>query len=204
MLRLVLTIFVLLTLATVAILGFRGQTSEQPPLANWDDMVLQPKYQAQGRGPFFADDRAMRLPPVGTIAWGRDTGQPDQRFAQNDEADFKATQLPLPLSRELLLRGQAQFNTYCAVCHGASGNGKGLTPRYGMIEPPSYHSQRLREMPLGQIYQTITQGKGLMNAYGPLLDRHDRWAVVAYVKALQRAFDARPEDVPAGQRDSLK
>lgn len=204
MLKYVLIILALITILTIAFAGLRGQTSRKPPVMVFDDMVDQPKYKNQGESTFFADGRQMRLPPPGTIAWGRNAAEPDPSLLAEDTANYDLKTIPLPLDVNLLQRGQKVFNTYCSVCHGGFGNGAGVTTNYGMAPPANYHTDRLRQSPDGYIYKVITEGKGLMGAYGPSIKREDRWAVVAYVRALQRAGTGKIEDVPENVRGELE
>lgn len=192
-----------LALVVVALLGFRGSKSGEPPIMPFLDMVDQDKYLPQGESTFFADGRSQRLPPAHTVPWGRDARSEDAVFATADEEFFELKQMPVALDRALLLRGQEQFGIYCAVCHGQSGKGDGIATKYGLVPPPSYHSDRLRGMPDGEIFKTITQGKGKMGSYADRISRADRWAVIAYVRALQRAMNAKPEDVPEEARKEL-
>ena len=108
------------------------------------------------------------------------------------------------MDAKLLDRGQMKFNIYCAPCHGAIGDGNGITKQYGMGATPTYHDDRLRQMPEGDIFNTITHGKNTMFPYADKLSPDDRWAVVAYVRALQRAHHATINDVPLEQRGGLK
>ena len=108
------------------------------------------------------------------------------------------------IDRATLAEGRQVFNTNCAVCHGgATGAGNGITTQYGMINPPTYHGQRLREVKDGYLYQIITEGKGMMAAYGLQVKPPDRWKIVAYVRTLQRANNANLHDVPTEHRGEL-
>jgi mono/diheme cytochrome c family protein len=107
---------------------------------------------------------------------------------------------PLPVTRELLARGRERFDIYCAVCHGRDGYGEGIVVRRGFPAPPSYHQDRLRDAPDGHIYDVITRGYGAMLSFSDRLTPNDRWAVVAYVRALQRSQHAALNDLPPDQR----
>lgn len=203
MLRLVAAILVLTVLVTVSVLGFRGMTGRQPPLQAFDDMVDQPKYRPQAQSAFFGDGRTMRLPPAGTVAWGRSTGDRDEALRATDARFYGLAKMPVRIDRPLILRGQKLFNVECSVCHGQAGNGKGVVPEYGTINPPTYHSDRLRGVTDGYLYQIITQGLRVMPAYGPNVKPADRWAIIAYVRVLQRANHATLQDVPPDQRGRL-
>lgn len=204
MVRLSVAIFVAIVLVTFLILGWRGMRSPRPPLHVFPDMVVQPKYEPQDRSDFFADERTMRLPPEGTVAWGRETRDPDPVFATSDAERYEMQTMPIELDLAALQRGQEGFNIHCAVCHGADGSGNGITTKYQMLNPPTYHSDRLRQMSDGLIYQTITEGKGTMGPYGGRLSPTERWEIVAYVRALQRSHDATLDDVPEAVRQELE
>jgi mono/diheme cytochrome c family protein len=132
------------------------------------------------------------------------------------KTDF-VTQIPLPVSLDLLRRGRERFNVYCAVCHGLAGYGDGMVARRaaemqasgaataaGWVAPTNYHTKDIRDRSVGHLYNTITNGIRTMPAYDKQIGILDRWAIVAYVKALQRSQDAKPEDVPESQRDKYK
>ena len=192
-----------LVLVTVVLLGFRGGISTQPPVQYFPDMVDQPRFDPQEGSVYFGDGRTQRLPVAGTVAWGRDAGSPDPQFAVSDGARFALRANPLDLDSERLTEGQHLVDVYCAVCHGGAGEGNGITTEYGLTNPPTYHADRLREIPDGEVYKVITLGKGQMGPYAGKLRPDQRWAVVAYVRALQRAFAGTLEDVPADQRKEL-
>lgn len=204
MLKYVLLILAGLTILTIIFLGFRGQRAQEPPLVIFDDMVWQPKYKNQGASPFFADRRQMRLPPAGAIPWGRDAKAPTPALVVGNAAAYELKTLPVQLDLPLLQKGQALFTTYCAVCHGGFGNGNGVVLNYGISPPANYHTPRLREVTDGYLYKVITEGKGLMGSYGTSIKPEDRWAVVAYVRALQRAGNATIHDVPEADRPELE
>jgi mono/diheme cytochrome c family protein len=192
-----------LVLTAVALLGFRGQTSRRPPLQPWSDMTEQPKHKPQAENSFFADGRAQRPPPDGAVPWGRDAREPDPRFLRTAAESYALAKIPVRIDRALLQKGRRIFNIYCALCHGRAGDGQGITTRFGMINPPSYHDERLRTMPAGEILKVITEGKGQMGPYAGKIELADRWAVVAYVRALQRAWNATLDDVPEARRKEL-
>ena len=128
----------------VAVLGWRGKKSTDPPFQPFMDMVAQPRYEPQGASRFFADGRSQRPPPANTVAWGRNPQQADAEFVAHDEDLFALQHIPLPLDRALILRGQQKYDLFCTVCHGGTGAGNGITTQYGMNAPPSYHTDRLR------------------------------------------------------------
>jgi hypothetical protein len=203
-----ITLFVCVLL--VSILGFRGTTFTAPPLdifPEWafPSMENQPKYRPQSQSTFFADGRADRVPPARTVARGmlRDD---DHRYFGKDSAGAFVSGMPAGLNVDLkfIERGRDRYQIYCTPCHGALGDGNGITKRYGMGATPSYHDPRIRSLPDGDIYNTITNGKNTMLPYGDKLAPDDRWAVVAYVRALQRAQQGTAADVTdAAAKQSL-
>lgn len=203
MIRLTLAIVACIVLAVVFTLGYRGMSSDRPPLQPFNDMVFQPKYKTQSQSEFFADSRTMRMPPAHVVPWGPSPRQADAAAVATDEAAFALTTLPLPLDRALLLKGQKLYATNCLMCHGGAGEGNGITTVYGMINPPSYHTERLQKLRDGEIYQVITMGKGQMGPQAERVKPDERWAIVAYLRALQRAHSATIDDVPEAARREL-
>ena len=174
------------------------------------DMDQQPKYAPQSAHPFFADGRAMRAWPEGTVPRGmlRD----DDRFYHGLEPDSTLTEVfPLPVNEGLLARGQERYDIFCAVCHGLGGQGDGMVHRRAedlaqgtWIPPTDLTSQTVVERSHGHLYSSITHGIRTMAAYGHLIPPDDRWAIVAYVRALQRARNATLDDVPEEHRRTLR
>ena len=195
----------------LSVLGFRGTPTVRPPLEIFDDMDHQAKYKPQAESKFFADGRADRPVPPGTVPRGRSV-QADATFLRADDflhrgrdaAGGFARGFPVPVNEGLLRLGQDRYQIYCYHCHGALGDGNGITKQYGMTATPTFHDDRLRQMAEGELYNTVVLGKNTMMPYGDKLDLHDRWAVVAYVRALQRAQEGRLEDVPLELRGTLK
>ncbi len=174
------------------------------------DMWRQPKVRAQQESTFFADQSAMRLPVHGTIARGQDkqnepleTGFED---APNGKKQYVKT-IPIPVTPELLKRGQERFNIFCTPCHGKLGDGNGMIAQRGfsLRRPPgNYHTDRLRKMPIGHFYDVITNGYGAMFSYASRIqDTKDRWAIVAYVRVLQKSQNATLNDVPAEEQKKM-
>jgi mono/diheme cytochrome c family protein len=185
----------------VSILGFRGQIFTLPPLDQWPDwafpgMEVQPKHRPQSASAFFGDGASDRTPPPRTVARGMMRDDLHLHHGKVAGGGF-ATGLPATLTVDgaFLERGRTQYQIYCAPCHGALGDGNGITKKYGMGATPSYHDPRLRAQPDGELYQTITLGKNTMLPYADKLAPADRWAVVAYVRALQRAQQGTVADV---------
>ena len=124
-------------------------------------------------------------------------------FSGKNEEGGWLEEFPVQVNHELMALGQEKFNTFCYLCHGKSGDGHGITKQYGMVATATYHDERLIKMANGEIFNTITHGKGQMGAYGSKLSPKERWAVIAYVRALQRMNMATIEDVPVEFRAEL-
>jgi mono/diheme cytochrome c family protein len=203
-----ITLFV--CVLVVSILGFRGTKFTSPPLdvfPEWafPSMEHQPKLRPQSQSAFFADGRADRTPPAHTVARGM-LREDDHLYRGKDASGGFAAGLPggLTIDSAFLARGRDRYQIYCAPCHGQLGDGNGITKRYGMGATPTYHDPRLRSMPEGEIFNTITNGKNTMLPYADKLAPEDRWAVVAYVRALQRAQQGTTADVTdAAAKSSL-
>jgi len=226
MLRGFFVIFLLCTIAIIAVFGFRGQVSTAPPLELFPDMVRQMKVRAQAPLNFFADGRGPRLPVAGTVPVGYEMPKPDTSETQatavdrwsHPNASFSVgtdyyntgkmrdqwgTGIPLEVTRELMERGQQRFNITCVMCHGAAAAGNGITKQYGLATVISLQDERIRKMSDGEIFNTITNGKNTMMAYGPTIIVADRWAIIAYLRALQRSQNAAVADVPPEDRADL-
>lgn len=197
----------------LSILGFRGSFSTRPPIEVFPDMDHQGKYKPQAESKFFADGRADRTLVAGTVPRGRDVNA-DPSFLRADDFHYAgkladgsfARGFPkdLEITQVFVERGQNRYQIYCSPCHGALGDGNGITKSYGMLTTPSYHDDRIRNMPEGEIFNTITHGKNTMMPYADKLSPDERWAVVAYVRALQRAAHGSINDVPTELRGGLK
>lgn len=197
-------VLALAVVGTVSIMGFRGSISTKPPLEVFPDMDRQAKYKTQAASPFFADGRADRPLPAGVVS--RETLRTDSHLSLGKQANGNwAAGFPASISidAKLMEHGKDRYSIYCQPCHGAIGDGNGITKSYGMGATPSYHDDRLRKMAEGEIYNAITNGKGNMLSYADKLTPEDRWAVVAYVRALQRAQTGTINDVPASHKSEL-
>jgi mono/diheme cytochrome c family protein len=210
--RYVYYVTALLVVLTISIAGFRGRRSTQPPIEVFPDMNRQAKYKPQAGSRFFADGRADRPLPAGAVPRGRTIAQ-DPDFLREDDFLYRgrtaagefARGFPqqLALDEKFMQRGKERFTIYCAPCHGALGDGQGITKSYGMATTASYHDDRIRKMPEGEIFNTITNGKNTMSPYADKLGPEDRWAVIAYVRALERARQGTVVDVPPEHRGDL-
>jgi hypothetical protein len=189
------------TLTATALLALLGALSGCIQQEEIDPMVKQAKYKAYAPNPFFADGRAMRVPPGGTVPRERRLGSSALIHGLDDKGQ-PITGFPLPLTPELLKTGQKKFNIHCAICHGIAGDGQSLVAsQMSLKAPPSLHERR--NLTDGHLYEVVANGYGLMAGYGVELTIEERWAVVAYVRALQRSQDARLEDAPAEVRAHL-
>jgi cytochrome c553 len=149
-----------------------------------NEMHRQARVDPLESSDFFADGRASRNPPPGTVARGH--LETDHAFYQGKDASGKLVgTFPFPVTLGVLQRGQQRFDIYCSVCHGYQGDGNGMIVQRGMIRPPSYHIDRLRNVAVGHFYDVITNGYGAMYSYADRISPRDRWAIVAYIKALQ-------------------
>ncbi len=165
------------------------------------DMQDQPKYKPLGQNRFFADGRDARPIPPNTIA--RDElSETDAVHTGADGNGFLQT-IPLAVNAGLLRRGRDRFNIYCSPCHGQTGDGYGMVRQRGFWIPANLHTDRLRSVPPGYIYQVIKNGYGAMPDHGDQIPVNDRWAIVAYVRALQLSRNANLSDVPTAMREQL-
>jgi cytochrome c553 len=140
-------------------------------------------------------------------AVGRVRETPDSRANVGPTGDYRVrgggaemTRFPFPVTKQVLLRGEERYNIYCAPCHGMTGDGDGMVVRRGFSQPPSYHQDRLRKAPVGHFFDVITNGYGAMYSYSSRITPEDRWAIAAYIRALQLARNAKMSDVPVAER----
>lgn len=200
----------LLALVPLALFaGRRGATTDQLPVHLVDDMDFQPKYRAQSANAFFADGRAMRPDAAGTVARGEFAS--DAVFETGKRGDTFADELPLPVTPELMARGRERFAIFCTPCHGAAGYGDGLVAlrakdlqEANWVPPASLHDPLVRARSVGQLFDTVRNGVRTMPAYARQMPREDSWAIVAFVRALQRSQHASLADVPAAERAALE
>ena len=201
--------------AVVAIAGFRGSMSRKPPIEIFPDMTRQFKLRPQQPNGFFTNGVSSQLPPDGAIARSAPIqtvngpvypyeNAPVNTGRLNGTTNFVETN-PLPVTAKLLQRGQQRFDIYCAPCHGALGDGNGITRKLGLMPAvANLQDKRIVEMNDGEIFNTVTHGKNLMGAYGPIVPVEDRWAIIAYLRALQLSQLGAVEDLPPAQRATLK
>jgi hypothetical protein len=160
------------------------------------DMGNQPKNKPLSPSDFFADGRSVRTPVENTVS--RSSLDNDQLIVTKE-----STMFPMPINEALLERGQERYRIFCSPCHGIQGDGNGMIVMRGMKRPPTYHQDRLRQAPNGYFYDVITNGFGQMYNYAAQVPPRDRWAIVAYVRALQLSRNARVSDLPAEVREKL-
>lgn len=181
----------------------RETPSDKTPIHLNPSMDNQQKYKPQAESKFFANGSAMRMPVDGTVA--RDFLRDDDRFyeGKNPDSTF-VKEAPVEVTTQLLNRGRERFDIYCSPCHSRVGDGKGIMVERGYLPPPSFHTDRIRNMPDGKIFDVITNGLRNMPSYGHQVNPHDRWAIVKYLRALQRSHDATINDIPTELKDKIK
>ncbi len=161
-----------------------------------EDMQNQPYYRPLRENDFYADKRSARPMVQGTVARGHlqaDTYLYTGKIGSND-GDY----MPFPVTDEVMARGQQRFNIYCAPCHSELGDGNGMIVQRGFKHPPSYNTDRLRKAPIGYFFNVMTNGYGAMTDYSEQVSPQDRWAIAAYIRALQLSQHATETDVPPG------
>jgi hypothetical protein len=177
--------FMALTL-TAALAGCQGMPSEKPPVHINPNMDWQDKFTAQEANPFFEDNRADRQPVDGTVSRGN--LQVDLAYYQGiaDNGSFIG-KIPVTVTAEMIMRGKERYNIYCSMCHGGTGAGNGIITNYGIVPPPSFYDDRIESMPDGEIYSAIYNGVRTMSSYRHQIPVEDRWAIVSYIRTLQRS-----------------
>ncbi len=204
--RIFLAIYLFVIIGAMGVLGFRGSISTKPPLEVFPDMDRQARYKPQAENEFFADGRNDRPVPAGTVARGNyfnqqevfskdfeDTILGDTTFLEGKNADGSfVKKLPIEVSYELIEQGKEKYDIFCAVCHGAAGDGNGVTKPYGVLAA-NYHDERLRNETDGYLFDVITNGKGLMLPFNDRITPEERWAIVLYVRALQKSQNPEAE-----------
>jgi mono/diheme cytochrome c family protein len=165
-------------------------------------MEDQPKYESLEASAFFENGMSARPLVPNTVARGQLNEDSLLYAGQVDGAP--AQEFPFPITAEVLARGQERYNIYCTPCHGYAGYGDGVVAQRGLTPPPSFHSERLRMLPVGHIFDVITNGIGTMYSYGDRVAPEDRWAIIAYVQALQLSQNATLDDVPPEVQPTLQ
>ncbi len=227
MLKYFFAIFAFLVIVVLAMAGFRGQKSTKPPIEIFPDMDHQPKVKAQVRSEFFADGRGNREPVVGTVPMGYSMPQhkpadgsvglnpsPYKNINFTGALDYAdtgkmgenwGTGIPFEVTPVVMARGKERYNITCAVCHGQTGAGNGMAYKFGLSTVQSLIQERIKVMSDGEIFNTITHGKNTMMSYGDRIQVQDRWAIIAYLRALQISQGgATIDDVPPDERAKLE
>lgn len=212
--RYFLVIFAVVVVLVVAIAGKRGSMSRRTPIEVFPDMDRQLKLRPQTPDGFFANGRSSQPYVPGTIARSEPIDTANGPVYPYEDAPVNTGLVPgttnfvelnpLTVDMKLMERGRQRFTINCSPCHGALGDGNGITKKYGMAVIGNLHDKRIVEMPDGQIFNTLSYGKGLMQGYAPQVDVRDRWAIVAYVRALQLAQLGTTNDVPADEQAALR
>ena len=219
--------FTLLLLLLVSMTGLRGWKSKRPPLELFPDMVRQAKYKAQTQSTFYADGRSGRAHATGTVPIGYSAPQEKSTNSNDPSTDLAGpykniqfsgsptyretgrmgtqwgTGIPFEVTPAIMQRGQERYNINCAVCHGATGQGNGIASKYGLNGIANQHQQRIRDMADGEIFNTITWGKNTMMGYGANIQVSDRWAIICYLRALQRSQNTTIKDLPSDELAKL-
>ena len=164
-------------------------------------MVVQPHLGPLAEERFFQNGSASRVPPEYTVARGQ--LRADQQFFTGQIGDQLASTLPMPVTPQLLERGRERFDIYCSVCHGRTAEGNGMIVQRGFPNPPSFHQPRLRNAPIGYFFYVITNGYGVMFSYATRVPPEDRWAIAAYIRALQLSQDAGERDLDSAGKQQL-
>ena len=165
------------------------------------DMHNQPKYRGLRASAFFADGSSARPLVAGTIARG--TLQTDEAFFTGKNGGTEVTEMPFPVDEKVLDRGEQRFNIYCTPCHDRTGSGNGMVVQRGYRQPPSFHIDRLRNVEIGHFFDVMTNGFGAMPDYRAQIAPRDRWAIAAYVRALQLSQHAPADAFPEEERQKL-
>ena len=202
--RYFLLFFALAVVTVMGVLGKRGHHFKKPPLEIFTDMDRQPKLRPQQPNLLFANGRSSQEPVPGTVARGdRYENNPVNTARGTNSTNFVAA-IPVPVTEQLMARGKQRYDIYCLPCHGPTGDGNGIVKKYGYATVKSLHDKLVVVQPDGEIFHTITHGKSTMMPYGSQIPIDDRWAIVAYVRALQRSYLGTVEEVPAQLKAGLK
>jgi len=211
----ILLIGAALGVATFGMLGLPGKISRKPPFELFPDMDRQAKLRPQEPNHFFANGVSSQLPPTGTVARSTPIETVSGPVYAFEDAPVNTGRLtgttnfvetsPLAVNAALLQHGHERFDIYCAPCHGRLGDGNGITKKIGVMPAvANLHDKRIVTMTDGEIFNTVTHGKGVMGAAGPLMSVEDRWATIAYLRALQLSWLGTTNDLSAAEVSALK
>jgi hypothetical protein len=213
--RYFLLIFVVSVAAVFGIAGKRGTMSRKTPIYIFPDMKRQLKLRPQTPNDFFENGVSSQLPPAGTVARAKPTLVNNEAVYPYEDSpvftghapgttNFVETN-PFPVTMPLLKRGQERFNIYCSPCHGREADGNGITKKLGlMMTVANLQDPRIVKFADGEIFYVITNGRNTMGAYGPNVPAEDRWAIIAYLRALQLSHLGTIDDIPQDERGNLK
>lgn len=176
----------------------RGRTSDKTPIHLNPNMDNQEKYKSQSESRFYADGSTMRPLIPGTVARGQLREDAAYYTGMDESGNYVVN--PKTITAELLNRGQERFNIYCSPCHGQVGDGRGIMVKYEYIPPPTFHQDRIRDMKDGNLFEIVSGGIRNMPSYAHQISVDDRWAIIAYLRALQRSQNASGDDIPAEAR----
>jgi hypothetical protein len=201
--------------AVFGMLGLQGSLMRKPPFELFPDMDRQAKLRPQEPFHFFTNGISSQLPPAGTVARSQPIETANGAVDRFEDSPVNTGHIvgttnfieinPLVVNVALLQRGRERFDIYCAPCHGRLGDGNGITKKIGVMPAvANLHDKRIVEMADGEIFNTVSNGKGLMGAAGPLMPTEDRWAVIAYLRALQLSWLGTTNDLTAEQSAALK
>jgi hypothetical protein len=165
------------------------------------DMRDQPRYESFEKSPFFEDNSSARPPVTGAVARGQ--LRTDEHLYEGRVNDEFAPTFPFTITLEVLERGQERYNIFCSPCHGFVGDGQGIIVEYGLRQPPSFHDPELKDEPPGYYFDLISRGTRVMPSYASRIRPEDRWAIVAYIRALQLSQDADLSQVPSNEIPNL-
>ena len=193
----------LLTIAAAILLSACSSIQRDPPIIVWWDMKRQAKFRTEGETGLFADGRNTRYPPEDTVAQGYLFDE--TAYNTGMEGPMYVGKSPVPVTADLLHQGQMRFGTYCSPCHDLAGTGHGIVPAHApQWQPANLTEDRVVQLADGDIFNVITNGRRTMPPYKYQVVTSDRWAIIAYLRVLQRAANSTVADVPADQRGQLQ
>ena len=213
--RYFLLIFAVVILVVIGVAGRRGDLTRNRPIQIFPDMKRQLKLRPQTANGFFANGLSSQLPQPGTLAQSKPLMVADKEIYSFEDVPVNTGRItgttnfvelnPFPISEQLLARGQQRFMIYCTPCHGQTGDGNGITRKIGaMLVVANLHDKRIVELADGELFNTVSNGKGVMQGYAPQIPVEDRWAIIAYLRALQLSRLGSVDDLTPELRAKLK